>query len=239
MDPINAVVESAYSLLVGLAGLLSSVAPAWGAVLAIVLTTLAVRTVLIPVGVAHMRAQLARARIAPALAAVQQRYAKSPERLQRETLALYKREGVSPLAGVLPALAQVPLVALVYAVFTQPVIAGHANELLAEAMLGVGLGESWVGVLGSAAVWPYALVGGVVLLMLGVIAWLARRQVLRTSPVSVNERAATMTRVGASLSFTTVVIGAFVPLAAALYLAVSSAWTLTERAIVRRVLTAG
>lgn len=236
--PIAAALDAAYALLTGLAGALATVAPSWGAVLAIVLTTLAVRTVLIPIGVSQVRAQLNRARLAPALSALQKRYRKTPERLQRETLALYQREGVSPFAGILPALAQVPLVSLVYALFTLPVIGGHANGLLAQTMLGVALQDSWVWVLGSSAAWPSALVGLGILLLLALVAWFSRRQVLRITPPAADARAASMAKFGASLSFITVVIGAFVPLAAAVYLAVSTAWTLGERAIVRRVLVA-
>ena len=238
LPPIAAALDAAYSLLTGLAGALASVAPSWGAVLAIVLTTLAVRTVLIPIGVTQVRAQLNRARLAPALAALQRRYRKTPERLQRETLALYKREGVSPFAGMLPALAQIPLVSLVYALFTLPTVSGHANELLAQTMLGVALQDSWMTVLASASAWPSALVGLGILLILAAIAWFSRRQILRTSPPATEPRLATVAKFGASLSFITVVIGAFVPLAAAVYLAVSTAWTLGERAVVRRVLVA-
>jgi YidC/Oxa1 family membrane protein insertase len=236
--PIAAALDAAYSLLTGLAGALAAIAPSWGAVLAIVLTTLAVRTVLIPIGVTQVRAQLSRARLAPALAALQRRYRKTPERLQRETLALYKREGVSPFAGMLPALAQIPLVSLVYALFTLPVVGGHANELLAQTMLGVALQDSWMSVLASSTAWPSALVGLGILLILAVVAWFSRRQVLRTSPPATEPRLASVAKFGASLSFITVVIGAFIPLAAAVYLVVSTAWTLGERAVVRRVLVA-
>ena len=41
------------------------------------------------------------------------------------------------------------------------------------------------------------------------------------------------------MPFLTVAFAAFVPLAAALYLAVSTAWTLVERGAIRRVLTRG
>jgi YidC/Oxa1 family membrane protein insertase len=43
-----------------------------------------------------------------------------------------------------------------------------------------------------------------------------------------------MTGILSWLSFTTVVIASFVPLAAALYLAVSTTWTFAERTILRR-----
>lgn len=236
LPPVAAALDAAYALLTALAGALSSLAPSWGAVLAIVLTTLAVRAALIPIGVAQVRAQLNRARIAPALAAIQQRYRRSPERLQKETMALYKREGVSPFAGILPALAQIPLVSLVYALFTLPTVGGHANELLTQSMLGVALQDSWMSVLATSTPFPALLVGLAVLLILAAIAWMSRRQLLRTAPPPTDPRMASVAKFGASMSFITVVIGAIVPLAAALYLAVSTAWTLVERSVVRRAL---
>jgi YidC/Oxa1 family membrane protein insertase len=70
--------------------------------------------------------------------------ARAPERLQRETLALYRAEGVSPAAGCLPLLIQAPIVGLVYAVFLHGSIAGHANPLLGEHLFGVPLGQTAV-----------------------------------------------------------------------------------------------
>lgn len=235
--PIAAALDVAHTLLTSLAGALASIAPGWSAALSVVIATLAVRTLLIPLGVRQLRAQLARARLAPLLAGLQKRHRRNPERLQRETLALYRREGVSPLAGIAPALAQAPIVGLLYGVFVLPAVNGHPNALLAESLLGVGLGDSFLVVLGSSAVWPQLLVGLALLVMLAATAWFARRQMLRTMPAPADARAASMARLGASLSFLTVAIGAFVPLAAALYLTVSTAWSVGERAIVRRVLT--
>ena len=125
-----------------------------------------------------------------------------------------------------------------YALFTLPAIGGHANELLAQTMLGVALQDSWMTVLASTGAWPSALVGLGILLILAAVASFSRRQILRTSPPATDPRMASVAKFGASLSFVTVVIGAFVPLAAAVYLAVSTAWTLGERAVVRRVLVA-
>ena len=85
---------------------------------AIVLVTLVVRALLIPVGVSVARADVARRRLAPRLAELQKRWKRNPERLQRETLALYAAEKVSPFAGVLPVLLQAPVLTLVYATFT-------------------------------------------------------------------------------------------------------------------------
>lgn len=46
--------------------------------------------------------------ISPKLKAIQERYKKDPKRLQMETIALYKQEGVNPASGCLPLLLQMP-----------------------------------------------------------------------------------------------------------------------------------
>lgn len=235
--PIAAALDAAYTVLTALAAALASVAPGWSAALSVVLATIAVRALLVPLGVRQMRAQLARLRLAPRLAEIQRRFRRNPERLQRETLALYRREGVSPFAGIGPALVQLPIVGLLYGVFVLATINGHANELLAETFLGVALGDSMAVVLGTSFAWPQLAVGVTLLAILGVVAWLSRRQILATSPAPADDRSATMLRVTSSLSFLTVVIAAFVPLAAALYLAISTSWALAERAILRRTLS--
>ena len=186
---------------------------------AVVLVTVAVRALLIPVGVSLARADRARRRLAPRLADLQKRWAKNPERLQRETLALYASEKVSPFAGILPVLAQAPVLTLVYATFTTQDVAGS----LLGAPLGIHL---------SAAGLPGTWVFLALLAALAVVAWLSRRAGLRaavTAPTG-------LARVLSWLPFASVIAGTFMPLAATLYLAVSSTWSLGERAVLRRVL---
>ena len=103
LPPLAALLTAAAS---GLATLGVLVSPS----LAIVVVTVALRAALIPVGVALAKAAQARARLAPRLATLQKRWARDPERLRRETLALYAAERVSPFAGCLPALAQAPVI---------------------------------------------------------------------------------------------------------------------------------
>ena len=185
---------------------------------AIVLVTIAVRALLIPVGVSLARADRARRRLAPRLAELQKRWARNPERLQRETLALYASEKVSPFAGILPVLAQAPVLTLVYAVFTSHDVAGSLFGLALGAHLAVA----------GPSVWVFLVLLGA----LAVIAWLSRRAASRwaTAPST------GLVSVLSWTPFLTVVFAAFLPLAAALYLTVSAGWSLAERAVLRRVL---
>lgn len=208
------------------------VADTAAAALAVVVVTLAVRLLLIPVGVSQARAEQTRARLAPRLRTLRERWGKNPERLQRETLKLYRDEGTSPAAGCLPMLAQAPIVGLLYAVFLHPNVGGQPNALLSHDLLGVPLGRSLIGALGSGTVdaATLALIGALVVVIAGV-AELTRR--LLRPPVDPSAPAWTTGMVGA-LQFTTAVVALFVPLAAGLYLTVTTVWTLVQRVLLRR-----
>ena len=53
----------------------------------------------------------------PQLAALKEKYKKDPQRLNRETMALYKKAGANPLGGCFPLLLQMPVFFALYAVF--------------------------------------------------------------------------------------------------------------------------
>ncbi len=55
--------------------------------------------------------------LAPKMTELKEKYAKDPERLNKETMKLYKEEGVNPMGGCLPILLQMPLLWALYIVF--------------------------------------------------------------------------------------------------------------------------
>ncbi|QEO09652.1 YidC/Oxa1 family membrane protein insertase [Protaetiibacter larvae] len=228
LPPIAAILAAAASAL----GALGAVVTPAGA---IVLVTLAVRALLIPVGVSVARAAQNRRRLAPRLAELQKRHRKNPERLQRETMALYAAEKVSPFAGCLPMLAQAPVISLVYALFASATIAGEPNELLHSTLFGAGLGRHLLDL--GAGVQLSDLVFALLLVTIGVVAFLNRRMALRDAPaVAPDAPGAALLNPRGPLSWTpflTLIAAAFVPLAATLYLAVSGAWSYAERRILR------
>src|SRR5262249_57117230 len=77
--------------------------------------------------------------------ALQKRHAGQPDRLQRELAALYQSEGTSMFAGCLPALAQWPVLSVLYLLFRSPCIAGSPNTLLSHGLFGAPLGSHWLG----------------------------------------------------------------------------------------------
>ena len=158
-------VDAAYHLVSGFTSFLTPALGGVAAVAAIVLFTVAVRLILMPLSLRGLRGQAAAARLAPQLQALRKRYAKQPERLQREMAALYKREGTSMFAGLTPFLLQWPLVSVVYLLFRSAQVGGKPNMLLTRDLFGVPLGSHWL-----AGAGPVSLHG---LVFLGVFALLA------------------------------------------------------------------
>lgn len=196
--------------------LLASVLTPFGAVVAV---TLAVRAALHPLTRAAVRGERARMRLAPKLTEISRRHAKDPVKAAEESLALHRAEGVSPFAGLLPVLAQAPVFILLY-----KVVAGEgAGTLLSQHLLS------------SAAPWFIALLAGI-----AVVAWLTARRtgmLMRTNAALNPAPAGILGRVSRVLPYTTVVAAAFVPMALAVYLLTSTAWTLVENTVLRRGLT--
>lgn len=222
--PITAALDALAGAVQWFSNLISPISGAWSGSLAIVALTLLVRILLIPVGRSQARAEADRRRIAPKLKALQERYRKDPQALQRKSLELYKSEGVSPFGGLGSAVLQIPVVFLVYGVFVRSEIAGHANVLLAQTFFGAPLGTTLL-----SAPWPAGLAIVGLLVVIAAITVLNRWANLRAVPME--GRAA---RWISWMPLLTVLFAAVVPLAATLYLAVTTAWTSVERALWRR-----
>jgi YidC/Oxa1 family membrane protein insertase len=232
--PIAALLDLAYAGLMGMADLLTPLAGAFAAALAVVIVTLFVRALLIPVGISQARAEQTRARLAPRIRELQKRFKKSPERLQRELMQLYRDERTSPFAGFLPVLLQLPVVGILYAVFLHTTIAGHPNALLDETLFGAPLGSSVIGGLGGEP--ATLIVGGLLVALIALVGELTRRLLRMPQPPRDPESPVPAIPAGVLglLQFATAVVALFVPLAAAIYLLVTVAWTLGQRLILRR-----
>jgi YidC/Oxa1 family membrane protein insertase len=231
-------VDAAYHLVSGLTGVLTPVLGGLAAVAAIIAFTMAVRVLLMPLSLRALRGQAVQARLAPQLQALRQRYSKQPERLQREMSALYKREGTSLFAGFAPLLLQWPFLSVLYLLFRSPQVGGKPNMLLSHDLFGVPLGMHWLSGAGPVSL-PGIVFLGVFALLAG-LGWLSARLGRRMTAQAADSRgattpAATPAGTGGSgllikvLPYLTVVIAAFVPLAAGIYLLTSLAWSLAER----------
>jgi YidC/Oxa1 family membrane protein insertase len=232
-------VDAAYHLVSGLTGVLTPVLGGLAAIAAIVVFTMAVRLLLTPLSLRALRGQAVQARLAPQLVALRQRYGQQPERLQREMAALYKREGTGMFAGFVPLLLQWPFLSVMYLLFRSPTVGGTANTLLAHDLLGVPLGAHWLSGAGPASAQGVVFLG--VFALLAGLCWLsarfgrlmmARATGARPAPVGAQRAPAGAGGPGLLtmvLPYLTVVIAAFAPLAAGIYLLTSLAWSLAER----------
>ncbi|MBI5161067.1 MAG: membrane protein insertase YidC [Micrococcales bacterium] len=232
LPPLAAALAAASTGLAALAAALEPLAGAASAALAIVLVTLAVRAALIPLGRAQVRAESVRRRLAPRLRELRTRYRTRPETLQAKTFELYRAEGAHPLTGMWTVLVQLPVVGLLYAAVTHPSAAG--SVLLSATLYGAPLGDPLLTTLTASAGWPAVLVVAAVLGALAVTATLARRQQLRLA--ALDGSAVGLARAVSLLSYLTVGFALIAPLAAGLYLVVSTTWTLAERTILRRII---
>jgi len=106
----------------------------WG--LAIVLLTIVVKSLTIPFTTKSMRSMKAMAVLAPQMKALQEKYKEDKQRLQMETMALYKQHGANPLTGCLPLFLQMPIWLALYRMlsstgelYQQPFIPGWIDDL--------------------------------------------------------------------------------------------------------------
>jgi YidC/Oxa1 family membrane protein insertase len=227
-------VDAAYHLVFALTNVLTPVLGGLAAVAGIVVFTMAIRLLVMPLSFRALRGQAAVARLAPWVQQLRQRYGRQPERLQRELTALYSKEGTSLLGGFAPLLAQWPVFSVLYLLFRSPTVAGGPNKLLSDHLFGVPLGAHWL--TGAVALGAQSAVFLGVLAVLAVVCWLsvrvARRMAAAGTPASATPQdgaARAVGLLGKVLPYLTVVIAAFAPLAAAVYLVVSVGWGVAER----------
>jgi YidC/Oxa1 family membrane protein insertase len=145
-------------------------------------------------------------------------------------------------AGCLPILLQWPFLSVMYLLFRSPVIGGRPNQLLTHELLGAPLSNHWLSGAGPFSAQGAVFAGLFVLLALigWATAWLTRRSAPPV-PASGDDRPAgsAIAAVTKLTPYLTAVFAAFLPLAAGLYLVTTTAWTLGERTILRRLSASG
>ena len=237
-------IVAAYHVVTGLSVMLVPVLGGLGPAVAIVMFTAAVRLCLHPLNRAQMKAQLAsqkgRAALAPAVQKLQRKYKHDPLRAQRETVELYRANGVKLAPGIGLGLVQIPVFIVVYRLFVSPTIGGHHNNLLTDQLFGVGLGSHFRDAFttaGSASALGHIAVFAALLTALAALAtWSSRRMRQSTTgdtaPFGTPAAAAPtagLTKLMALLPYFSVLGALVLPLASSLYVATTTLWTLVER----------
>jgi YidC/Oxa1 family membrane protein insertase len=233
---LNAPLGVAYDLLFTLAHLLAPLPGGLATVAAIVIFTVAVRLLLSPLSFAALRGQAGLATLQSKVTELRARHGHQPDRLQRELAALYQAQGGTLLAGCLPMLVQLPFFSLLYRLFLSRTVAGRPNALLAKNLLGAPLGSHLLTGLGPLSLHGLVFLGLFALLTLACFA-VARisRSAAPGGPVpgTAAPSAGLAGLLGRVVPYVTVIIAAFVPLAAGLYLLTTTTWTAAERAVWR------
>ncbi|WP_406697564.1 YidC/Oxa1 family insertase periplasmic-domain containing protein [Singulisphaera sp. Ch08] len=97
--------------------------------IAIILLTLLVRMIMFPLGRKQALAAKKMQDLQPLLKEIQEKYKDDKERQTKETFALYKRHGVNPVGGCLPALIQLPIFVGLWQALNNSVHLRHASFL--------------------------------------------------------------------------------------------------------------
>ena len=85
--------------------------------IAIILLTIIVKAIIWPLSHKGLKSQKVLQNLQPKMDALKEKYKDDKETLGRETMALYKREKINPLASCLPLLIQLPIIIAVFRVF--------------------------------------------------------------------------------------------------------------------------
>ncbi|NUT34966.1 MAG: membrane protein insertase YidC [Hamadaea sp.] len=227
--PVDSAVQAAQNLLVQLADLL---APVGGTAVAIVVATALVRLALHPLTRSAVRAERARAALAPRVAQVRAQHADDPATMLEKTAEVYRAEGISPFGGFLPLLAQTPFFLLLFHLFTSSTIGGEPNGLLAHDLLGAPLGARFLGDLAALGVHTWVFAG--VFAGLTVVAWLMSRRSARLSALMEPAPQGVFAWLPRVLPYTVLISAVWLPLAAVLSLLTTTAWSAAENALLKR-----
>jgi len=134
-----------------------------------------------------------------------------------------------------------------YRLFLSAQVGGHANDLLRQHLLGVPLGQHW---LGGAILSAHGLVFACLFALIALVGWASARLARRFAPppppaaasqppggARASARPGPDTTPGAGAAglitkvapYATVVVAMFIPLAAGIYLLTTTTWTVAER----------
>lgn len=231
---LNVPVAGAYHLVLALSNLLAPLLGGASTVAAIIGFTILIRLLLHPLSRAAIRGERARAILAPQINTLRDKYKGNPQRLNEELAKLQRESGTSMFAGCLPILLQAPFLSIMYRLFESTTINGSPNDLLSHSLFGATLNQHWLPVMQGAV--PFAPTGLVFLALFALLACVATYTVrwqnarLAMSP----DAPIPGGRLLRLLPYSTILIAAFLPLAASLYLLTTNTWTAAERARLHR-----
>jgi YidC/Oxa1 family membrane protein insertase len=228
-------IDVAYHIVYWLAHVFAPLPGGLATAAAIVAFTVGVRLLLSPLSFLGMRGQARIAAVQPRAQELRAKYARQPDRLQAELGTLYAREAGGMLAGCLPLLLQLPFFSVMYRLFLSGSVSGKPNGLLNAHLFGAPLGSHWLTGAGPLSAHGLVFLGLFALLAVAaVVSVRIAKATTQAAPTGTAPNAGAIGAITKILPFTTLVIAAFVPLAAGLYLLTTTVWTVAERTLLRR-----
>jgi YidC/Oxa1 family membrane protein insertase len=120
---------------------------------AIIILTVISKIIFFPLTIMSMRSMRAMQALTPQINALRSKYKSDPQRVQRETMELYRQHKVNPLGGCLPMAAQVPIFYALYLALSVSV------DLQNAPFLCFGRMPTWMPLLGGEELWICNLAG--------------------------------------------------------------------------------
>ncbi|QPK94144.1 membrane protein insertase YidC [Actinomyces sp. zg-332] len=131
--------------------------PGWAWILSIVGLTIVVRILLIPLFFKQIKSSRAMQLLQPEVNKIRKKYkgrtdSISRERMQRETMELYRKHGTSPFSSCMPLLFQLPVFFALYAVLRSsyygqvvgPITLEYTKEISTSKLFGASLSDTFV-----------------------------------------------------------------------------------------------
>lgn len=82
--------------------------------LGILIATIIIRLIVLPLMIKQLKSSKKMQELQPEMQKIREKYKNDPQKAQMETMAIFQREGVNPLAGCLPLLVQMPILIAFY-----------------------------------------------------------------------------------------------------------------------------
>jgi YidC/Oxa1 family membrane protein insertase len=138
-NPLSPIFKTLLDGIGGVLAFLYQLIPNYG--ISIILLTLLIRVVLLPLGIKQIRSMQAMQAMQPRVKAIQAKYkgrrdVQSRQKMNEETMRLYKEHGVSPFGGCLPMLLQFPVLITLFYVLQFPKGLTHIPHSAANPVVG-------------------------------------------------------------------------------------------------------
>jgi YidC/Oxa1 family membrane protein insertase len=121
--------------------------------IAIILLTVVSKVLFYPLTVKSMRSMRAMQALQPQINSLRNKYKSDPQRLQKETMDLYRQHKVNPMGGCLPMVAQVPIFYALYLALSNAVELQGAEFLCASWLHPIASLLQWFGMHWVSGLW--------------------------------------------------------------------------------------